>query len=212
MAQRTKRRLPQTVYATPGMLGIGDDGIVNESDKYCGGLQKVLVARTAIIDTLAAPSFIFLTNINRKKGGERGERGKFLLLAKLIVPGKPDVVGLFGVWLLSKTEYELFYPSATILAGDKASRATFKKISEHGLIIDLNWRHLGGLCEAEHLLMAARGGGAQQPTQTPLDAPSLPRCLLAHCILPHLRRQGSRTTRTTWWSRPSSSGASTARI
>jgi hypothetical protein len=142
------------------MIGIGDDGVVPDSDTKYGGLQKVLVARTAAIDKISAPAFLFVTTKNRKVGGNRAERGVFWTLTFVHEPGKPDVLGIIGVWLLDKRDVEKYYNLLGILAGDRASRTAWDAISYDGLILDLNWRDLGGFCEAEPLIAVGRQGGA----------------------------------------------------
>ena len=175
MAQRTKRSLPRSAFATPGMVGQGDDGMVPNDDKFAPGLQKVLVARTASISKIRAPHFVFLTTKNRKEGGGRPERGVFLVMSMMIVKGRPQVVAIFGCWVLDKRDYNTHYNVSGILAGDPVSKSTFEAMSEDGLILDLNWRDTGGLCEVEPLIRVSRGGGARNCT-APCSLPTFAPC------------------------------------
>ena len=91
MAQRTKRKLPTSAYALPGALAINHINTIPDDDGECGGLIEIELARTAEMEKLVAPRFIFLTTKNRKIGDGKPERGAFLLLQTMSVEGNDEI-------------------------------------------------------------------------------------------------------------------------
>ena len=61
------RDLPRSVYSTPGMVGLGNAKIIEESDQDFGGMQIVYAARTAAISKVRAPCFGFTNGTYQEK-------------------------------------------------------------------------------------------------------------------------------------------------
>ena len=120
----------------------------------------MLVARTAAIAKICAGRFVFLTTRNRKAGGGGVERGMFLVLAMGVVPNKPDVVAVVGLWCIDMQDMNTFYDVEGILRGDPESRRVYKAMAAADCVLDVSWRDTGGLCEIEPYCRVARSGGA----------------------------------------------------
>ena len=90
MAQSLRMALPLSVYATPGVRARGFDRLVPADHPKYAGLQLAFVANTPSMRDVHPPCFGFLTVKNRKKGGDKPERGAFFLLNLMHVPDRPD--------------------------------------------------------------------------------------------------------------------------
>ena len=130
-------------------------------------MTQVLVARTAAIAKIHAGRFIFLTTRNRKAGGGGVERATFLVLAMGIVPNKPDVVAVVGLWCIDKEDMKTFYDLKGILRGDPESQRVYRAMTDADCAVDVSWRDTGGLCEVEPYARVARSGGAAAAPRPP---------------------------------------------
>jgi hypothetical protein len=148
--------LPSSIYSTPGMRAFGDAGCVPEDDPQVPGLQIAFVARSAIISKVRAPCFGFLTTRNR--GSSSPIRNAFLALRLVHMHDKPDIVAVEGVWLLDKGDFAEYY--GDILRDMCATDPSTKETFDNELIVDANWRDMGGFAQFEPSIKVLRVAGA----------------------------------------------------
>jgi hypothetical protein len=147
--------LPRSIYSTPGMIGVGDAGLMPEDDNSFGGLQRVYAARTAAINKVRAPCFGMLNVTGRS---DAQFRSAFLVVAMFHEPERPDVVALYGFWLLDKSDVEEYYNIKGIMRVDPASRAAWKELDDDACVLDLNWDQVRGLANFEPSVRVVRNG------------------------------------------------------
>ena len=154
------RDLPLSAYATPGMVGLGDAGVVPASDAEFGGLQIVYTARTSAVAKVRPFTFGHVTT---ELKGKKSYRGGFLLVRMMHVVGKPDIVAIVGYWILDKQDLARYYDGracraklSQILAGDPASRKVLNSIDPDTCILDLNWREVAGFAVFEPSIIVHR--------------------------------------------------------
>ena len=151
------RDLPRSIHSTPGMIGIGNAGIVPASDEEFGGLMCVYAARTAAITKVRGPCFGHLTV--RNKGGIP-YRGAFFLIKLMHMPGKPDTVAIYGCWLLDKGDMESgkWYDLDGILRGDEASRKAWQQMDDDECILVVDYPEVAGFALFEPSIRVVRQG------------------------------------------------------
>ena len=97
--------LPVSAYQLPGALAINHIRTIPEADNECGGLIEIQAARNEELDKLIAPRFVFLTTKNRKIGGDKPERGAFVLLQTMTAQGDDSIIILRGIWVCDKLDF-----------------------------------------------------------------------------------------------------------
>ena len=167
MAQRTKRKLPTSAYALPGALAINHINTIPDDDGECGGLIEIELARTAEMEKLVAPRFIFLTTKNRKIGDGKPERGAFLLLQTMSVEGNDEIILLRGVWLCDKPDFLKYFKHADWIVSEPGNKKIWGALNDDDLIVCSTWPDTGGIAEAE-LTIAVKRAGEREDDLEPL--------------------------------------------
>ena len=141
------RDLPRSVYSTPGMVGLGNAKIIEESDQDFGGMQIVYAARTAAISKVRAPCFGFTNGTYQ----EKPYRAAVLVASQLIVPEQPDVVAQYNFHIIGKDDFMsgTIYKPAAFFRSDPKSKEVFDSLPDDACILDLNYGKVHGLAQFE---------------------------------------------------------------
>ena len=158
MAQRTKRKLPVSAYQLPGALAINHIRIIPEADNECGGLIEIQAARNEELDKLIAPRFVFLTTKNRKIGGDKPERGAFVLLQTMTAQGDDSIIILRGIWVCDKLDFLRIFKQAEWIIAEPGNKKNWDALRDDDLIVCTTWTDTGGLADAELTIAVEREG------------------------------------------------------
>ena len=150
------RDLPRSIFATPGVVGIGNAKTVGQDDEDFAGMQIVHSTRTANMSKTRAPSFGFLES---KKGDSRF-RSAGLLLSQMVVPDSPDIVVCYGYHVLDKDDFSKYYDKSAVFRSDPQSRCVYNDLDADACIIDLNWDFTAGQGAWEPSVEVIRNGQA----------------------------------------------------
>ena len=149
------RDLPRSLYATPGMVGMGQAKIVpNEKAEGLEGMVVAHVARTAAMAKVRAPCFGFLTS---KKGNE-DYRAPVYVHAILHPPGAPDVLCMYMNHVLDKEDMDKYYNLQALFKSDVEAKAAFDALDDDSLILDREWDGVGSFVTFEPSIHVKRNG------------------------------------------------------
>ena len=114
--------LPVSAYQLPGALAINHIRTIPEADNECGGLIEIQAARNEELDKLIAPRFVFLTTKNRKIGGDKPERGAFVLLQTMTAQGDDSIIILRGIWVCDKLDFLRIFKQAEWIIAEPGNK------------------------------------------------------------------------------------------
>ena len=133
-----------------------DLGTVPDTDRSLGGMISIQVIRTKTTAKLRPPQFVFMTGKNRKGGGDKPERGVFLLIQMVRHVTRTDVNILRGLWTIDKTDVLKYFPRD--LAAEPGNKRVWNTLSEDALIVCPTWLDVAAVKEAEPMIQVKRGG------------------------------------------------------
>ena len=166
MAQRTKRTLPASAYALPGALAINHIRTIADDDGECGGMIEIQVARTEELEKLIAPRFVFLTTKNRKIGGDKPERGAFLILQTMTAEGDDEIIIVRGVWLCDKLDFLKYFKQADGIVSEPGNKKIWGALNDDDLIVCTTWPDTGGIADAELTIAVKREGEREDDVES----------------------------------------------
>ena len=143
------RELPGSVYATPGMVGIGAAKLIEESDPDFAGMQVVNASRTASITKFRAPAFIF------NNGLYHGDpyRQPVLCISQMVAPNTVGcaAIAMFSYNVLDKDDLESgsMYNLKAFFRSDPESKKVFESLSDDACIVDFNYSQVHGFAGSE---------------------------------------------------------------
>ena len=155
------RDLPRSVFATPGMRGIGDAGRVDADDDNFGGLRKVYAASTAHSSKWRTPCIGHVTV--PLKGGAGFHRGAFLALSQLVENDNPDCCAVYGFWILDKEDmlsgkYINYQQLINPKHGDSDSKRVFEAMDNDACFLALDWPDTVGFTMFEPTARVIKNG------------------------------------------------------
>ena len=154
------RDLPRSLYATPGMVGLGEAKVVpNEKAEGLEGMVVVHVARTAAMAKVRAPCFGFLTS---KRGGEAYRAPVYVpwyVHATISPPGAPDVLCMYTNHVLDKEDMAKHYNLKALYRSDVEAKAAFDALDDDSLILDREWDGVSSFVTFEPSINVKRNGG-----------------------------------------------------
>ena len=156
--------LPGQLFAAPAARVLDVDHTVAQDDaddEYFQGLSVASHSQGLLGERIIFPRFGAATVQNRKKGGDRPERGTFLGLRRGCGASLDSSVD-YGVWVMAKSDFILYEDGEALMRGDVPSAKAFEKLADHENIVNFSWEDVAPSHTFEPCLVVDRNGAEQR--------------------------------------------------
>ena len=157
--------LPGQLFAAPAARVLEVDHTVAQDaveDEYFQGLSVASHSQGLLGERVIFPRLGAATAQNRKKGGDRPERGTFLGLRRGCGADSLDSSVDHGVWVMAKSDFLLYENGEALMRGDVPSAKAFEKLADHESIVNFSWEDVVPSLAFEPCLVADRNGAEQR--------------------------------------------------